>query len=162
MQTITDLLGESFTAEDPYGEDLAGDDLVSGYHQGRSVDYIPQVTAGDGLAGPPNEQQLQIYRDDRPLAVDELGMQGPFNLVGFGSIARHRAGNTYPLNYEWNAGLDLGLPGLVPAQDVLSGAPFGPDQAPEWGYGGTAPTELGPTARTVAYTASPNVGWSGY
>lgn len=161
-QTITDLLGENITAADPYGEDLCDEqNLIAGWITPRSVAYMPQVQIGPGLVGPVNEQQLQIYRDDRPIATDELGMQGPFRLM-IGKYGRQPAGRTFPLNIDgWNAGLDQGMPGLVPVQDVLQLSPFGPDQDPGWYDGNPAPEVL-PGARTVFYTASPEVGWEGY
>jgi hypothetical protein len=160
--TIAQLLGEPLTTADPYGQDLCGPDLYAGYIPGRGVEYIPQVTMGDGLAGPLNIQQLQIQRDDRPIAVDELGRQGPFQLAQ-GMIARIRAGHEFPLNYEYGpAALDNGMVERVPEQDAQTFAPYGPDQSAAWGYDGTYPPEVLPSARTVFYTASPNVGWDGY
>lgn len=157
-QTVTDLLGESFAA-DELGEDQQGG-LISGYIPDHSLTYIPQTIMGDGLAGPPNDQQLQIYRDDRPIATDELGMQGPF-VLDQGRLARHRAGREFPLNMEWNAGIDDTNPGLVPQQDALLPSVFDPSQSPSW-YVGDPPAELTPTARSVYFTATPTVGWDGY
>lgn len=157
-QTVRDLIGEDLRS-DPLGEDMAGS-LTAGYIPGRDVRYLPPVQLGDGLAGPPNQQQLKIYRDARPIATDELGMQGPFYLR-IGAIARHRAGRSFPLNYQWGAGLDPTLPGRVPTQESRELSPFGPGMLPDT-HAGVAPVELTPTARTVYYTATPMVGWQGY
>lgn len=156
-QSVADLLGEDLAFDGGLGEDLAGPNLAAGYIPGRGVEYVPLTQLGDGLAGPPNQQQLAIYRDNRVIATDELGRQGPF-IMRQGAVARHRAGRAFPLNLEWNAGLDEGMPGLVPAQDVLSGAPFGPDQSPSW-YGGVPAPEVLPATYSVPYTQSPAVGY---
>lgn len=157
-QNVYDLLGEDYT-HDELGEDLQGG-LISGYIPDHSVVHFVPTQIGDGLAGPPNQQDLVIFRDDRPIATDELGMQGPWNL-DIGKVARHRAGRQFPLNEGWNAGLDDTNPGLVPQQDALLPSVFDPSQSPEW-YVGDPPAELGPTARTVYFTATPQVGWTGY
>lgn len=158
-QNVYDLLGEDLT-HDELGEDLQGG-LISGYIPDRSIVHVPAVQLGDGLAGPPNDQQLVIARDNRPIATDELGQQGPWNLNMAGKLARHRAGRQFPLNYEWNAGLDQSNPGLVPQEDALLPSVFDPSQSPSW-YVGDPPAELTPTARTVYFTATPTVGWEGY
>lgn len=158
-QSVADLLGESL-AHDPYGEDLAGEDLHAGYIPERSVVHIPQLQLGDGLAGPPNDQPLQIFRDNRVIATDELGMQGPFHL-STSAVARHRAGRMFPLNYEWDDALDQTLPGRVPAQDVLRPSVLSPGEQPAW-HDGVPPVEVLPAAHTVYFTATPQVGWQGY
>lgn len=159
-QSIGYLLGEDLDT-DPLGADLAGASLISGYIPERSLVIVPPVQIGDGLAGPVNDQQLVIARDNRPLAVDELGKQGPFQLE-IGKYARHRAGRQFPLNYQFGAGLDPSLPnGDVPLQDQLGPSVFGPQQDPE-NFEGFQPAEILPATRTVFNTASPNVGWSGY
>lgn len=160
MSVMAELLGEDL-ANYPLGEDLAGPDLIDGWIPGRSIEFIPPMQLGDGLAGPPNDQQFQIYRDNRPIPADSVGMLvggGPSHL---GIVARHRAGRQFPLNYEWNAGLDQGFPGMLPQQDALYPSPLYWGQAPG-AHDGVPPTELLPPTRTVFYTASPRVGWAGY
>lgn len=155
-QSVADLIGEG-PGDSGLGEDLAGEDLTTGYIPGRGVDYVPLVQLGDGLAGPPNEQQFVIYRDNRVIPADELGRQGPF-ILKQGTVARHRAGRSFPLNDEWNAGLDLGMVERVPEQDVRSMSPFGPDQEPSW-YAGVPGPEILPATFSVPYTLSPAVGY---
>ena len=58
-QSVTDLLGENVTE---LGEDMVGPDLYAGYLPDRSLVLIPQTIIGDGLGGPPNDQQLAIFR----------------------------------------------------------------------------------------------------
>ncbi|HET9721122.1 MAG TPA: hypothetical protein VFP55_13660 [Solirubrobacteraceae bacterium] len=156
-QTVMDLLGEN-VAGGGLGEDMTGADLYAGYIPERALLHIPPVQLGDGLAGPENDQPLQIFRDTRPLAVDELGMQGPFQDP---KLARHRAGRQFPLNDQWNAGLDQTLPGRVPTQDSLHPSPLYPGQDPDY-YPGVPPTEVLASPRTVFFTATPQVGWEGY
>lgn len=161
MQTesVADLLGERYTTEDPYGEDLNGPDLQAGWIPDRSLVYVPPVQLGDGLAGPENDQALQIFRDNRVIATDELGRQGPF--ADGPKLARHRAGRNFPLNLEWGAFFDTSLPGLAPEQDALVPSPLYWGQDPD-AHDGVPPVEVLPGAKTVFYTASPNVGWTGY
>lgn len=137
--------------------DLLGEDVVEqyGFVPDRSIDHIPMVQLGDGLAGPPNDQPLQIFRDTRPLAVDELGMGH------LGRVARHRAGRTFPLNYEWGGWFDNTLPGRAPKQDARRMSPLYPGQAPEAHEGVPAP-EVIRNPRTVMFTATPQVGWEGW
>lgn len=157
-QTVTDLIAEDTTANMGLGEDSAGPDLYAGYIPERTVEYMPQLQLGDGLAGPPNQQQLVIYRESRPIATDELGMQGPFSFPQ-AAIARHRAGRTVPLNYEFGpAGLDPGNVERAPTMDGLVPTPLSPDQLPDWHAGVMAPEILPPTY-TVPYTFSPDVGY---
>lgn len=158
-QSVADLLGENLTA-DPFGEDMAGS-LAAGYIPDRSLVYIPMMILGPPLVGPVNDQQLQIYRDNRPIATDELGMQGPFQL-DINKYGRHSAGRTFPLNLEWNAGVDQSMYERVPEQDSALSSPYDPSQLPDWGYAGNPAVEVIPGARTVFYTATPNVGWDGY
>jgi hypothetical protein len=161
-QGIGQLLGENF-ASDPLGlgSDLVDpDDLTAGYIPERSILYVPQTIIGDGLAGPVNDQMLMIGRDTRPLAVDELGKQGPFQLE-IGKWARHRAGRMFPLNYDWGAGLDPSLPEAgMPLEEGAVPSVLSPEQSPD-GWLGVPPVEIIADAHTVYYTASPNVGWGG-
>lgn len=137
--------------------DLLGEDVVVeyGYVPERSVAFVPLVQIGDGLAGPPNDQPLQIFRDTRPLAVDELGMGH------LGKVARHRAGRAFPLNDSFDSGLDHTLPGRAPEQDMLRSRSFGPAQDPGLHAGVLAP-EVVTNPRTVYWTATPDAGWDGW
>jgi hypothetical protein len=137
--------------------DLIGEDVVTDYAfvPDRAVVVITNVQLGDGLAGPPNDQPLQILRDDRPLPVDELG-------VGhLGKVARHRAGRSFPLNYAWGLGVDQTLPGRPPQMDTLHPSPLYPGQSPDAHDGVPAP-EVIRNPHTVFYTATPQVGWHGW
>ncbi|HWD76349.1 MAG TPA: hypothetical protein VG371_14505 [Solirubrobacteraceae bacterium] len=158
-QSVIDLLGEDL-AGGSLGENLITDDLIAGYIPERAVVYQPPMQLGDGLAGPLNDQQLYIGRDDRPIATDELGMQGPF-MLSIGAIARHRAGRSFPLNLDWNEGLDDTLPGLIPEDAGYRAAPLSPGGLPG-AHDGVPAVELVENPRTVFYTASPSVGWAGY
>jgi hypothetical protein len=156
LQDVRDLIGEDLRS-DPLGENMAGDPLA-GYIPERTILFVPQVQLGPALVGPPNDQPLEIYRDDRPIATDELGMQGPFI---WRKLARRSAGRTFPLNYEWGATLDPQLPGMLPEQQTRGPSPLSPGQDPLL-HDGVQPVEVLPTTRTVWYTASPDVGWVGY
>lgn len=159
--SIEQLLGENLQADQlGLGADLMGDDLISGYIPERSIVHVPLTQIGDGLAGPVNEQNLVIYRDERPLAVDELGMQGPFHLE-ISKYARHRAGRAFPLNYDYGAGFDPAMYEREFVQDMLNPSPLNPGQLPD-AHDGVSPVEVLGSANTVFYTASPNVGWEGY
>lgn len=155
---MIDLLGETYSSHDPYGEDLVGGDLFAGYIPERVVEHVPQMQLGDGLAGPPNDQALQIFRDNRVIATDELGMQGPFTGQ---KLARHRAGRMFPLNYGWGDNLDPSLPGLEVLQDVLVPSKLSPGQQAA-AHDGVPPVEVLGSARSVYFTATPQVGWAGY
>lgn len=157
-QSVHDLIGES-GGPLGLGEDMTGS-LTAGYLPDRSIVHIPQMQLGDGLAGPPNDQQLQIFRDNRPIATDELGLQGPFFLPQM-AIARHRAGRTFPLNYEWDGGFDPSMLERAPEMDARHLSPLSPGQLPDF-HDGVPPVEVLPSPRSVYYTASPNVGWQGY
>lgn len=157
-QSVADLIGETLTSHDPYGEDMQGAELYAGFIPDRSVVHIPQMQLGDGLAGPPNDQQLQIQRDNRPIAVDELGMQGPFMWT---KVAHIRAGRMFPLNYEWDDALDQVYPGRVVMEDVLHPSPLSPGQQAA-AHDGVPPVEVMRHAHTVFFTATPAVGWEGY
>lgn len=154
-----DLIGEG-GGELGLGEDMVGPDLYAGYIPDRSLVHVPQAQIGDGLAGPINDQPLQIFRDNRVIATDELGMQGPFHLEQ-GKIARHRAGRTFPLNYDWDTALNRPLTGRPPEQDTRYPSPLSPGQLPG-AHDGFMPVEVLPNPNTVFYTASPSVGWEGY
>jgi len=156
-QSVMDLIGEDLVG-DTLGEDRVGPDLYAGYIPERAIVHVPPMQLGDGLAGPINDQPLQIFRDDRPLAVDELGMQGPFTGP---KLARHRAGRQFPLNYEWGDWFDPTLPGRVPTQDTRRPSPLSPGEAAS-AHDGVPATELIGPARTVYFTATPQVGWDGY
>jgi hypothetical protein len=117
--------------------------------------FIPLLQLGDGLAGPENDQPLQILRDDRPLAVDELGKGH------LGKLARHRAGRAMPLNMTWNAGVDQSMYERPPEQDARHPSGFGPGQNPAVHQGVPAPELVG-NPRTILYTATPEVGWEGW
>lgn len=140
-QSVIDLLGDELGGTPPRLE--------------REVAYIPMMQLGDGLAGPENDQPLEIFRDTRVLAVDELGMGH------LGKLARHRAGRAFPLNEEWGAWFDPDMPGRPPTQDTLRPSPLYPGQSPSWHDGVAAPEVIrGPG--TVFFTATPQVGWEGY
>jgi hypothetical protein len=158
-QSVADLLGEDLS-HDELGQDLVGASLIAGYIPERAIAHVPAMQLGDGLAGPPNDQQLYIGRDDRPLAVDELGRQGPF-LLKMGTLARHRAGRSFPLNYEWGAGIDQTNPGRVPEQDTRTNSPLNPGELPE-AHAGVPAAEVLRSARTVFFTTTPQVGWEGW
>lgn len=158
-QSVADLIGEPLPAGS-LGVDQDDPTLIAGYIPGRTVDYLPPTQIGDGLAGPPNQQILYIGRDNRPLAVDELGMQGPF-VLPWTAVARHRAGRSFPLNPDWDHGIDLGAAERASIQDARVLSPFTPGMLPQ-DHAGVPPVELTPNARTVYYTASPDVGWQGY
>lgn len=145
MRTIDDI------------HDLLGDDVVDeyGFVPDRAIVIVSNVQIGDGLAGPENDQPLQIFRESRPLAVDELGMGH------LGKLARHRAGRSVPLNYTFGAGLDPVLPGRPPEQDVLHPSVFGPGQDPAW-HDGFPGAQVIRNVHTVYYTATPQVGWEGW
>lgn len=155
-ESVMDLIGEG-GGELGLGEDMNGPDLYAGYIPDHSILHMPQAQIGDGLAGPPNEQHLQIFRDNRVIATDELGMQGPFT---WEKLARHRAGRTFPLNYEWDTALARPLTGMVPEQDARYPSPIDPSEYEL--KDGFTPTEVLPNPSTVFYTASPDVGWPGY
>lgn len=137
--------------------DLIGEDVVEeyGFVPDRSVQVFVPLQIGDGLAGPPNDQPLQVFRDTRPLAVDELGMGH------LGKVARHRAGRSLPLNYDWGGWFDTSLPGRAPTQDSRELSPLSPGQLPA-AHEGVHPPEVIRNPRTVLYTATPQVGWEGY
>ena len=137
--------------------DLLGEDVVEdyGFIPERPVLVFSETQIGDGLAGPDNDQPLQIFRDNRPLAVDELGMGR------ISKLARHRAGRSVPLNLDWGAGLDMTLPGRVPRQDVRRASPLYPGQDPA-AHEGIHPPEVIAAPDTVYYTATPQVGWTGW
>jgi len=157
-QSITDLLGEQLEPGS-LGENLNGEDLTAGYIPERSFDFIPELQIGPPLIGPVNDQLLQIWRDDRPIATDELGMQGPFT---WHKLAARSAGRTVPLNDEWGpANLDPGMPGLLPTGPNDSRFPsplyWGQDPPAHRGY--DAPAVVA-NPWTVYYTATPQVGWN--
>lgn len=158
-QSVADLIGEPLPAGS-LGVDQDDPGLIAGYIPERNIDYLPPTQIGDGLAGPDNVQLLFIGRDRRPLAVDELGMQGPFVLM-WTAIARHRAGRSFPYQDDFSDGIDLGAAERAPIQDALRPAVFTPGMLPP-AHAGEQPVELTPNARTVYYTASPDVGWDGY
>lgn len=136
---------------------LLGEDVVEdyGYVPERSVVFVPQLVIGDPAAGPENDQPLQIFRDTRPLAVDELGMGH------LGKLARRAEGRTMPLNDDWGDWFDPSLPGRAPRQDTLHPSVFGPGQNPD-SYDGVSPPQLIRNPHTVYYTATPQVGWEGW
>lgn len=154
--TIEELIGES-GGSTGFGENLSGPDLSTGYLPERNVEFVPLTMLGPPLVGPPNEQLFEIYRDRRPIPADEIGMQGPFM---WRKIASHSAGRVFPLNLEWNAGIDQSLPGrpATTPQDSRWPTPLGPGQLPH-AHAGFAPVEIVDSPWTVYYTASPNVGW---
>lgn len=162
---MIDISVEQLSSEGPgpigLGENLTGDDLYAGYIPDRSLLFSPQTVIGDGLAGPVNDQPLQIFRDNRVIATDELGMQGPFHLEQ-GKLARHRAGRMFPLNYDWVDSSQQGLTGLVPEQDARQLSPLEfPGEYPE-AHSGFMPVEVIGNPTTVFYTVSPDVGFEGY
>lgn len=158
-QDITDLLGEDFSTNS-LGEDMTGADLTAGWLPDKSIVHVPLTVIGDPVAGPPSDQPLQINRDDRPIATDELGMEGPF-VIQWKKESHRAAGRTFPLNYDYGAGLDPENPGLAPEQDTLRPSVIGPGNTPE-AHDGVPPIELVGSPRTVLYTANPAVGWDGY
>lgn len=137
--------------------DLLGEDVVEeyGYVPDRAVAFVPQVVLGDPAAGPPNDQPLQIFRDTRPLAVDELGMG---HLT---KVARRAEGRTFPLNDDWGDWFDTSLPGRAPQQDTRTNSPLSPGQDPA-AHAGVHPPEVIRNPHTVYYTATPWVGWEGW
>ena len=126
----------------------------------RTIKYVPQAQIGDGLAGPPNDQSLEIFRDTRPIATDELeGL--PFHIS---KVARHRAGRTFPLNFGYGAWFDNHFPGQLAdlnyrnARNSRGPSPLYPGQNPA-SHQGVAAAEVIPGVNTVYYTATPEVGW---
>ena len=123
----------------------------------RGIVHQPTIVIGDGVAGAPNSQPFQIFRDERPIAADEL--QGlPYHQS---KLARHP--RDLPLNPGWGpAGIDpmQPLPGL-PLQQGQRPGPFGPQQNPALKAGVAAPEVLA-NPRTVLYTGTGDVGWQGW
>lgn len=157
---IAQLTGADLGGELGLGENLTGH-LTTGYLPDKTVLFAAPTVIGDPAAGPENEQQLVIYRDTRPIAADELGVQGPF-LLRQGAIARRKEGRRFPLNLDWGGGLAHHPPDVdQPLQDTRRLSPFSPGQLPD-AHQGVASPELTPTARTVWWTATPQVGWDGY
>jgi len=152
--SIAQLTGGETSPAEPLGQNMSGE-LVFGFIPDREIDYIPQMQLGDGLAGPLNDQPLQIWRDNRVIATDELGMQGPFQ--GWRMVARRSAGRTFPLNYEFSAGIDPSNPGRLPTQQTMAPSVF-----PLGWEEGFQPVEVLPNPNTVFYTANPATGWQGY
>ena len=159
--TISDLIGETLTSAEPYGENGTSDELTAGYVPEQIVDFVPQTVIGPPVIGPLEDQQFVIYRDVRPIAADELGQQGPWVMLSR-AIARRAAGRTFPFNLEFGpAGLDTTFPGRPPTQDTLHPSPLSPLQEPQ-AHVGLPPVEVLGPVETIYYTASPNVGWAGY
>jgi hypothetical protein len=160
LQNVRDLIGEDLTG-DALGQDMAGPDLTAGYIPNHSVLFIPKTVIGDPVAGPPSDQPLQIFRDNRPIATDELGMEGPWILES--KKHSHRAaGRTFPLNYDWIGPFEFERTyGMVPEQDTLHPSVITPDNTPS-AHDGVPPVELLENPHTVYFTASPAVGWAGY
>lgn len=120
---------------------------------------IPTVI-GDGLAGPRNVQHLQIFRDALPIAADELAFQ---RSLGMEVIARHRAGRYFienPTFTAGGAGLDPGLPGMPLVAGLPGATPFSKVNR-GYGQAGVRGAQVLPPARTVYYTATPQVGYYG-
>jgi hypothetical protein len=109
------LIGESFTPDMPFGENMEGD-LINGYVVGESIDFVPAVELGNGVLGPPQQQDLVIWRDNRPLAVDELGMEGPW-VIPWVKVSQPVEGKTFSLNYEFGGQFDKTMPGLNPEEE---------------------------------------------
>ena len=119
---IAQLLGESFTPDMPFGENMSGD-LIAGYSQGETIEFVPETQLGNGVQGPPQQQDLQIWRDNRPLAVDELGMEGPW-VIPWVKTAKPSEGKTFPLNYEFGTRFDKTNPGRPAGDQTLVMSPF--------------------------------------
>ena len=149
MTTIQELLGEQFTPAMPYGENMSGD-LVNGYTAGEAIDFVPATTLGNGVQGPPQQQDLQIWRDNRPLAVDELGMEGPW-VLPWVMVSHPDAGKTFPLNLDWGMRFDRGMPGLVPQEEP--GGLLSPFPVVTWASTPSV-VEVLPTSGDVVYSTA--------
>lgn len=157
---IAMLTGATDSGTTGLGSNMQGT-LPDGYLQPYSVEFAAPTVIGPPTVGPDNQQQLEIYRDNRVIPADELGMQGPF-LLRQGAIAKRPEGRRFPLNIEYGpAGLDTSLPGLVPIEMAAILAPFSPGQLPASQPGVSAPEVIGPV-QTIYWTATPQVGWQGY
>lgn len=109
------LIGESFTPEMPYGENMSGD-LVNGYAQGETVEFLPAVELGNGVQGPPQQQDHKIWFDSRPIAAMELGVEGPW-VIDWVKVAHPSEGKTFPLNLGFGARFSKRNPGLEPEEE---------------------------------------------
>lgn len=158
MLTIDQLIGEG-PGPDGLGENLTGGDLINGFIPERDVEFVPLTIIGPPHVGAPNEQLFEIYRDNRPIPADEIGMQGPFT---WKKVASHSAGRVFPLNENFGPiGIDRTFPGRVPTgpSDSRYPSPFNPGMLPAT-HAGFSPVEIVDNPWTVYYTASPNVGWT--
>lgn len=110
--TLAMLIGESFTPEMPYGENMSGD-LVNGYVVGEAIEYMPPTELGNGVQGPPQQQDHKIWFDSRPIAALELGVEGPW-VIPWVKVATPVEGKTFPLNLGFGARFSKRNPGLPP------------------------------------------------
>lgn len=143
------LIGEQFTPEMPYGENMSGD-LVNGYVVGESIDYIPPVELGNGVQGPPQQQQLKVWRNSTPLGVDELGVEGPW-VIPWVKVSSPVEGKTMPLNFEFGARFDRRNPGIPP--EIEPGGLMSPFPVVTWA---AAPTviEVLPQSNEALYSTA--------
>lgn len=145
-QTIQQLVAQSQAFDDAYNIGASDRIRVA----------VPTII-GDGNAGPPNRQGIQIQRDAIPIAADELAFQ---RSLGMEVRARHAAGRYFHQNGDFTAagaGLADRLPGL-PLQAGQKPSVLGPTQL-AGNFRGIRPVSVLPPAQTVYYTATPQVGY---
>lgn len=120
---------------------------------------VPPTIIGGG-SGPQNVQGYTVYRDMRPIPADELAYQAS---LGMQVIARHRAGRYWIQNPNFTAGgpgLTSRLPGRPNGGGLPGAGPFSPGQLAR-AHRGIQPVTVLPSATTVYYTASRQVGYQG-
>lgn len=109
--TLSMLTGADQTVS-PYGSNMSDPArLDDGYVPGEAIHFVPGVELGDGVQGPPQDQDLVIWRDNRPLAVDELGQEGPF-VLPWVKVSHPVEGKSFPLNLAYGGQFDRALPGF--------------------------------------------------
>lgn len=147
----TPSLGQQLTAQG------AAFDAAYNIRASNQIRVAVPTIIGDGNAGPPNRQGIQIQRDALPIAADELAFQ---RSLGMEVRARHAAGRYFHQNGDFTAagaGLADRLPGL-PLQAGQKPSVLGPTQL-AGNFTGIRPVSVLPPAQTVLYTATPQVGY---